>query len=303
MSTSSYDIPVGHIDDPESIKQLNTAYRKLHDGDVEVAVGRWHGEVTLAPPSEKTAYRFIVKAEDTRIALFKGDPVRGGKGSMYSGGSTGHATVLTSHQEQIWPGDAIISNDDLGSLPLSGSGVYFEVIVDTTPYPAPKLSLLRNLDDHPGGCAPYGGAFRRETVPSAAIDPSSPDRIGANRVNEHTLDMRIDRQPPPTRHHHGTVIGPEGGVRNHTETAIVLSRADYGLPEIGDGNGGHAIIYRDPSEKGIQDAFTIPVTPGSIVVTPSTSERLFGHCFENAFAMLVAIPGFVVPYERIREKQ
>ena len=82
---------------------------------------------------------------------------------------------------------------------------------------------------------------------------------------------------------------------------MVLPRQAYGLPRVQNSDDGHAILYRDPLEKGTDDAFRVPVTPGSIVVTPSTSERLYGHCFENAFAMLVAIPGFVVPYEMIRE--
>ena len=59
------------------------------------------------------------------------------------------------------------------------------------------------------------------------------------------------------------------------------------------------MIYRDPLNKKASDAFIVPVRPGSLVVTPSTGERLYGHAFENAFAMLVAVPGFVAPYVMI----
>lgn len=300
MSTPSFEIPVAHIHDPDSITCLENAYRDVHNDEVAVTVGFWEGGTQLEAPSGKTAYRFVVEATDAHISLTPGDPVRGGQVGPYESTASGHRVVTASHHEAVWPGDAIVTNDDLGPLELLGSGVYFEVIADSTDYPAPKLSLLRNLGDHPGGCAAYEEAFRRETLPPAPPDPASADRIGSNRVNEHTLDMRYDRQPPPSKHHHGPAVGPDGRVSNHTETAVVLARSVYGLPQVGSTDEGHAVIFRDPLEKGTEDAFKIPLQPGSIVVTPSTPERLYGHSFENAFAMLVAIPGFVVPYELIR---
>ncbi|HAA76248.1 TPA: hypothetical protein DCE37_14125 [Candidatus Latescibacteria bacterium] len=298
MSTSTSEIPVGHVTDVASIRALETAYQEIHGLEVSVTAGTWSNEAIQPPPSGKTAYRFVVSSEKAHLRLKSGDGVRGGIGEAYEDVDP-HPARISPGAEEVWPGDALISNEKLGSLDLSGSGVYFEVITVSTDYPAPKLSLLRNLSDHPGGCAPYYGAFRRETIPPAPT--ASGDPIGSNRVNEHTLDMRIDRQPPPTRHHHGTVTGADGRVYNHTETAVVLPRSVYGRPPVGDGGAGHAVIYRDPLNKGTGDSFTVPLTPGSIVVTPSTTERLYGHCFENAFAMLVAIPGFVVPYELIPE--
>ena len=52
-----------------------------------------------------------------------------------------------------------------------------------------------------------------------------------------------------------------------------------------------SIIYRNP-ENGSSDSFTVPVRPGSIVVTPATRQGVYGHCFADAFAMLLAVPCF-----------
>jgi hypothetical protein len=185
---------------------------------------------------------------------------------------------------------------------------------------------LRHLDDRPGGCAAYPGAFRREALPP--VRPSllpkhgqegevDADRRGPNRVNEHTLDMRIDRDPRPRPHHHGLVTTGAGNTNavssvNHSETALVLPRNCYALPPFGLGESlsqgsdseaghsetGHVIIYRQPATDPT-DTITVPVRPGSIVVTPATGDGVVGHCFENAFAMLVAIPGFVSPHHNI----
>ena len=299
MSTTGFEIPTAHIDEPESIKQLENAYRDLHDDKVRVTVESWCGTTSLEPRTGRTTYRFVISSHNASIALQRGDTVRGGTPEYYEASVSGNDRAISKHQEEVWPGDALTTNDHLGPLELLGSGVYFEVDAESTDYPAPKVSLLRNLEDQPGGCAAYVQAFRRETLPPAPIEEDLRDRIGSNRVNEHTLDMRYDRRPGPSKHHHGTVVGANDQVFNHTETAIVLSRSTYGLPEVGSETLGRALIYRDPAEKGTSDAFTVPVRPGSIVVTPSTPERLYGHCFENAFAMLVAIPGFVVPYELI----
>lgn len=104
----------------------------------------------------------------------------------------------------------------------------------------------------------------------------------------------MDRTPPPTRHYHGPVRVDESTYVNHTETALVLPRAVYGLPEVGDAEQGHVVIYRRPDEDPT-DQVVIPVRPGSIVVTPATTTQIMGHAFENCLAMLVAIPGFVAP--------
>ena len=297
MSTPAFEIPVAHIDDPESIAQLEQSYAAFHGDQFQVRIGSWHGETQLVPPDDRTAYRFLVTAESAVVQLLAGDTVRGGTGSAYDRVEGGHSRSRSAHREALWPGDALISNDVLGPLSLAGSGTYFVVTTETTEYPSPKVSLLRNLGDQPGGCAAYDQAFRRETLPPAPVRDQ--DLIGVNRVNEHTLDMRNDRTPLPSKHHHGTIKGPDGTLHTHTETAVVLARSVYGLPEVAPESEGSVIVYRDPEEKGTADSFTIPVRPGSIIVTPSTPDRLYGHCFSNAFAMLIALPGFVAPYVRI----
>ena len=302
MSTRTFEIPVGHVDDPDSIARISKAYIDLHEGRVEVAVRRWSGPTRLNPIGHRTTYRFVVSSEGATVSLQSGDQVRGGQSKdRYDFTDDGHPRAKSNFKEMVWPGVALMSSEELGPLLLDGTGVYFEIVTETTSYPAPKVSLLRNLSDHPGGCAPYDDAFRRETVPPAHLEPGSSDKVGANRVNEHTLDMRIDRHPPPTQHHHGSVVGADGCVWNHTETAVVLPRSVYGRPPLNDSEEGHAVIFRDPLEKGTEDAFRVPLRPGSIVVTPSTTQRLYGHCFENAFAMLIAVPGFVAPYEMIQQ--
>ena len=300
---NAFDIPVAHIDNPESISPLIDALTQFHEGTFGFAVRSWHGAKTLDVLPGKTAYRFTMRAQQASIELSPGDSVRGPSASgPYAPVDALRAKLTANHSETLLPGDAIVTNEEMGSADISGSGVYFEVTADTTSYPAPKLGLLRNLADKPGGCAAYDDAFRRELLPPINPPEDEMDRIGVNRVNEHTLDMRIDRTPPPTRHHHGQVHGPNGRLVNHTETALVLPRSACGLPEVSNTESGQAIIYRDPVGKGLSDPFTIPVTPGSIVVTPSTADSVFGHCFENAFAMLVAVPGFVAPYVMIEDR-
>src|SRR5690606_4613468 len=112
------------------------------------------------------------------------------------------------------------------------------------------------------------------------------------------LDMRIDRNPPPIHHYHGPVQIGEGELINHSETALVISRATYGLPDVDQRDEGHVVIYRRPADDP-SDKVVIPVRPGSMVVTLATPDNVMGHVFENCFAMLVAIPGFVSPYNLI----
>jgi hypothetical protein len=183
------------------------------------------------------------------------------------------------------------------ALTVAGGGIYFEVSVEPTAYVAPAVAFLRHLMDKPGGCAAYPGAFRREALPPVRAAADAADQRGVNRVNEHTLDMRIDRSPPPIRHYHGPVPAGAWPV-NHSETAIVLPRAAYGLPEVAEPDRGWLVVYRRPAED-LADVETVAVSPGSVVVTPASVDRVVGHCFENVFAMLVAIPGFVAPYNFI----
>jgi hypothetical protein len=209
------------------------------------------------------------------------------------------AELTQPQTEALWPGDVVAVDERLSSsLTLHGRGSYFEVITEQTDYLPPKLALLRHLADRAGGCAAYPGAFRREALPPMRPAPEAQDRRGVNRVNEHTLDMRFDRNPPPKRHYHGRVPVRRGQSANHSETAIMLRRSTYHLPEVsGSSEIGRIVIYRRPAEDPT-DKVIIPVRPGSIVVTPA-AEPVMGHCFENAFAMLVAIPGFVAPYHLI----
>ena len=299
------DIPVGHIDDVESMVGVLDALRTLHGASYDFAVGRWEGETNFEPKPGRVAYRFIIEAEGGAVALKLGDLIRGPdphgpyralKGAALTGA---WAEATAAHFEGLWPGDMLTVDDRHGGpLALRGRGVYFEVTTEQTAYRAPRLAMLRHLTDYPGGCAAYPGAFRREALPPERPAPEAADQRGLNRVNEHTLDMRYDRTPPPIRHYHGPIPNGQGQMANHSETAIILPRVIYNLPEVAEPDQGHIVIYRRPAED-LRDKVTIPVRPGSIVVTPATSDGVAGHCFENAFAMLVAIPGFVAPYNFI----
>jgi hypothetical protein len=294
------DIPIAHIDDAGSVSAVLAALQALHGPDYEFAVGRWQGETRVRPQNGRTIYRFIVEAEGATVRLDEGDVIRGpSPAGPYRTLDGAFAQVTEPHLEALWPGDALTVDNNAGEgIMLNGRGVYFEVVAEQTTYCAPRLAMLRHLPDHPGGCAAYPGAFRRETLPPQR--PTAPDKDprGPNRVNEHTLDMRLDRKPTPIRHYHGQISDGRGHMLNHSETAIVLSRSIYGLPEVEQPDRGYIRLYRRPAEDRA-DQFLVPVRPGSIVVTPATSEGVIGHCFENAFAMLVAIPGFMVPYNLI----
>ena len=290
-------IPVAHIDDPDAINHLLNTLRALHGAPYEFAVGRWAGEVRLVAPLGRTVYRFFMVTTAAAIQLRQDDVVRGPTpNGPYRSIDEAVAVVREDCQEALWPGDVVTATT--APVTLTGSGVYFDVMTEATDYPAPRAAFLRNLRDQPGGCAAYPGAFRREALPPQRPAADDIDRQGVNRVNEHTLDMRIDRRPPPIRHYHGPVPRGDGIVVNHSEVALVLPRAIYGLPEVDQADEGHVLIYRRPAVEPT-DTVAIPVRPGSIVVTPATPENTMGHCFENCFAMLVAIPGFVAPYNMI----
>lgn len=296
MSTpTTFEVPVAHIDDAESIAKLTTNLRQLHGSEFDFAVCSWNGATRLSAPKDKTVYRFVMRSQNAKIQVQAGDWVRGLRGSNEL-----LSQSAQNQQEELWPGDALVTNEQIGDIEIDGSGVYYEITTATTEYHAPKAAFLRNLPDAPGGCAAYENAFRREVIPPEKPPEHTNDGMGTNRVNEHTLDMRPDREPLPSKHHHGQVQTYTGMI-NHTETALVLPRSAYGLPLPNGTEEGHAILYRDPLTKGTTDSFEIPVSPGSIVVTPSTSDCLYGHSFANAFAMLVAVPGFVAPYVMINE--
>lgn len=290
-------IPVAHLNDTDAINALLNALRTLHGPAYEFAVGRWAGEVRLVAPLGRTVYRFLMETADASVHLQSSDLVRGPRpDGPYQSVAEAVAAVGADHQEALWPGDVVTATST--PVTLTGRGVYFDVITETTDYPTPRAAFLRNLRDQPGGCAAYPGAFRREAIPPQRPAPGDIDRRGVNRVNEHTLDMRIDRHPPPIRHYHGPIALGNDQVVNHSEVALVLPRAIYGLPEVDQTDEGHVLIYQRPAEDPT-DTVIIPVRPGSIVVTPATPELTMGHCFENCFAMLVAIPGFVGPYHMI----
>ena len=295
MSTN-LNIPVAHVDDAASMDALCAALRALHGDEYDFALYSWDGQGTLHALSGQLTYAFVVHADGATVSLAPGDLVRGPTaGGPYETVTDSTARVTAAHTEALWPGDVVTVGPDADDgVGLTGRGLAFTVTVAPSGYATPRLALLRNLGDFPGGCAAYPGAFRREALPPDRRQSTPGDARGVNRVNGHTLDMRMDRDPPPIRHHHGPVTAGAAGTVNHSETAIVLPRAVYGLP-VGDAADGHLVIYPDPVREP-ERRVVIPVRPGSIVVTPATAAQSMGHCFENTFAMLVAIPGFVAPY-------
>lgn len=290
---------IAHIDDEDSLSVLFETLGALHGARYDFAVMRWAGETTVSPSPGRTRYCFVVESQDAAVALAPGEQVRGvpEEGPYHSVGK-GLAKTTAAYLESLWPGDVLVVDEGKGAVTVTGSGTFFQVLAESTDYPAPRLALLRHLPDKPGGCAAYSDAFRREALPPQRPSQQVADQRGVNRVNEHTLDMRYDRDPHPIRHHHGPVAVGEGQVVNHSETAIVLPRSVYGLPEVDTPDAGHIVIYRRPQEEAT-DTVTVPVRPGSIVVTPAAEDVVYGHCFENAFAMLIAIPGFVAPYHML----
>ncbi|MEZ4719897.1 MAG: hypothetical protein R2851_27995 [Caldilineaceae bacterium] len=77
--------------------------------------------------------------------------------------------------------------------------------------------------------------------------------------------MRIDRNPPPIRHHHGPVTAGTASTVNHSEPPSVLRRlrACPNFRGCGPRASGHLSgLVREPERRVV-----IPVRPGSIVVT------------------------------------
>lgn len=279
-SSAATEIPVGYIDDPGSMDTVFAALRMLHGPSYDFALRRWHGMIAFGSTPGQVRHFFVVKADKT-CQVF---------------------SSLAGLPNPLWPGDLFCIAPGDEPIRVEGDGVALEVITETSGYPAPRLVHLRDLADKPGGCAAYPGAFRRESLPPVRPPADAEDRRGVNRINEHTLDMRYDRTPPPIRHCHGPVAIGEGRSVDHSETAIVLPRSVYGLPPVnGDSHNseeGHVIIYTCPLEDPTAQV-RVPVRPGSVIVTPAGSRQVMGHAFENAFAMLVAIPGFVAPYHML----
>lgn len=305
MTEQAVDTVVAHVDESDAVAHLLDTLRALHGPSYDFAVGSWSDNASLHAPPGRVVHRFIIDTADARIALQSGQVVRGvpptGPYQLRDKTTTTApvaAEVTAPHQEALWPGDVICVAHGEVEARLCGSGTYFDVVTEATAYPLPRLVLLRHLPDKPGGCAAYTGAFRREALPPVRATGATVDRRGVNRVNEHTLDMRLDRDRQPTPHHHGPVSAGQNTVVNHSETAIVLPRASYDLPEPEEPDRGRIALYRRPEEDPT-DCVMIPVRPGSIVVTPAANSRIMGHIFENAFAMLVAIPGFVAPHQPI----
>lgn len=289
---------IAHIDEPSSLSGLTTALSDLHGSDYRFGLVQWDGRETIATEPGRTHFLFVIESKEGMIRLNPDEPVRGAPGDdRFETLDPELARVRTQSEVELWPGDVIcVDGAHANPATVGGRVRAFEVVSESSLYSPPRLALLRNLTSIPGGCAAYPGAFRRETLPPRPGDPTDPR--GKNRVNEHTLDMRYDRTPPPIRHCHGPIVTPEGSWLNHSETAIVLPRSIYGLPEVDEPDRGYLILYRQPlTDPSNQQR--IDVRPGSLVVTPATPDFRFGHAFENVFAMLIAIPGFVAPYHMI----
>lgn len=300
-STQANKVVVGHINDDASMQAVCDTLKVIHGDAYSFRVARWQGQISLAPSSGRHLFCFVMQAEDARVGLRPGQRVRGVPPvGPYRQFEPHGAEVTTAVKAELWPGDVLCATTDQPAT-ANGSGVWFLVESEASDYPLPAAAFLRYLSDRPGGCAAYPGAFRREALPPVRATTGAPDQRGVNRVNEHTLDMRLDRIPQPQPHHHGPVAIGAGQVVNHSETALLLPRIRYGLPPFeGRANGaedGQVVIYHDTTDPTTREV--IPVRPGSVVVTPATTDGIAGHCFENAFAMLLAIPGFVSPHNAI----
>ncbi len=299
-STPVRDLPVAHVDDSESLEQVTVLLARIHGPDYQFRVRSFRGALQMYPIPGRLVACFFINTHRAGATLYGGDLVRGPDPGLQGQPAAGGLFEVTLRcYSEVWPGDTLCVDGRSRSMAaLSGQGTFLEISAPLTEYQAPRLTLLRNLVDRPGGCAAYPGAFRREALPPVRPATGASDERGVNRVNMHALDMRTDREPPPSRHHHGPVpVSAEMSVP-HTETALVLSREIYGLPDHADGQPEKVVLYRYPMQDP-SDQVEVPVKPGSIVVTPGAADWTMGHSFENAFAMLVAIPGFVSPYRHL----
>lgn len=300
VSAPALDLPVAHVDDRASQERVTALLARLHGDDYRFAIRSFRGQTQIYPVPNRLVACFIMAADEAGAVLFPGDLIRGPRADTRCHPAQGDLHEITERTwEAVWPGDTLCVDGRSRSMAvLSGQGTYFEVSAPMTAYAAPRLTLLRNLPDQPGGCAAHAGAFRREALPPVRPAAAGADQRGDNRVNMHALDMRTDREPPPSRHHHGPVPVNAADTVNHSETALILPRALYGLPPHAQGEEEHVVLYRNPAVDAA-DQVAVPVRAGSIVVTPAATDWIMGHAFENAFAMLVAIPGFVSPYRHL----
>jgi hypothetical protein len=300
-------VKVGHLDDAHSMQEICQTLAAIHGAEYAFSVMRWQGEQLLTAQPERHRICFVLEAEVASIHLAPGQRVRGVPPiGPYRRIEEHWATTTAAIAEELWPGDVLCVGSEQ-AVTVSGAVTCFQVESEATEYPLPTVAFLRHLTDRPGGCAAYPGAFRREALPPMRFAAGAPDQRGVNRVNEHTLDMRSDRDPRPQPHCHGPVATGAGIVMNHSETAFVLPRARYKLPPVqgydqtDNGESGRVILYPNASDPTNQQI--VNVRPGSVVVTPATTGGVAGHCFENAFAMLVAIPGFVSPHNAIPKSE
>ena len=299
MTVARAGVAVGHIDDVASVEKVTAALRQLHQERYDFAIESWQGERRIEAMPGTVVHLFVIAAAEAQIRLYPGEQVRGpsAEGPYRRAGEIGE--LMEGHSEELWPGDAVcVDATTADRTLLSGSGTYFKVVAEATAYPFPRLALLRNLPNQPGGCAAYEGAFRRQALPPQEVAAESADRRGNNRVNQHTLDMRPDRQPLPAPHYHGPVAIADELWVNHSETAFILPRSAYNLPLVSAAEKGEVALYPQAAENPT-DSFSETVQPGSIIMTSATQTEVAGHCFTDAFAMLVAIPGFVAPYQQI----
>jgi hypothetical protein len=296
-SVTMDQVIIGHLDDAASLEVVCQALAAIHGPSYHFSVAHWQGQARLTAQPNRRRYCFVLEATAARIRLVPGQRVRGTPSSgPYQHIEEHWATVTAPIAEELWPGDVLCVDEQ--PVQVEGSLTVFEVETEATTYPAPTVALLRHLDDRPGGCAAYPGAFRREALPPVRAAAGAPDQRGVNRVNEHTLDMRSDRDPRPQPHHHGPVATGADASVNHSETALVLPRTRYALPPVAEPESGRVVFYPHAATNPAE-TIVVPVRPGSVIVTPATSAGIAGHCFENAFAMLLAIPGFVSPHVNI----
>jgi hypothetical protein len=285
-------VPTAHVDEEDSTSNLADVLSEIHGDPYEFAIDGWEPGTVIEPPETRVAYHVVIESTDASVAVTPGDRVRGRPpDGPYQQADTPLATATGAHEVEVWPGDVMALRPEDDPLELSGTGASLAVRTERTAYPVPRCAFVRYLDDEGGGCAEYENAFRREVLPPVVSDDA--DARGPNRVNQHTIDMRHDREPTPVQHRHAPITVGDGESVPHTETAIILDRSRYDRPPVGESDP-HVRLFPRPREDD-SEFVDVPVEPGSIIVTPATETEVYGHCFRNAFAALVAVPSFTAP--------
>jgi hypothetical protein len=299
MGEETAPVPTAHVDDDQSTSELADTLSAIHGESFEFAIDSWEPGTVIEPPPTRVAYHVVIEAEDASVPVTPGDRVRGRPPEEpYEQVDGSLATATTAHEVEVWPGDVVTVGPDDEPLELTGTGTYLAVCTEQTAYPAPRFAFVRYLPDDGGGCAEYDDAFRREVLPPV-VSGADDDARGVNRINQHTIDMRHDREPQPVQHCHAPVTTGDGERAPHTETAIILDRSTYDRPPV-DESDPHVRLFCRPNEDD-SDWVDVPVEPGSIVVTPAMETDVYGHCFRNAFAALVAVPSFTAPLIELGE--